>query len=98
MAGDYVDVQTRYGRVRGEAAAAGVVAFRGIPYAAAPIGDLRFRAPRAHAGWDGVRDATREGPSAPQLPMPLPGVEELEWWIRGDEYLNLNVWTPDPGA
>ncbi len=41
----------------------GVAVFRGIPYAAAPVGDLRWRAPRPAPGWDGVLDATEYGPA-----------------------------------
>lgn len=37
----------------------GILQFRGIPYAAPPVGDRRFRAPEPHPGWEGVRDATR---------------------------------------
>jgi para-nitrobenzyl esterase len=45
----------------------GVTAFRGIPYAASPVGELRFRPPGLHPGWHGVRDAATPGPSVPQL-------------------------------
>jgi para-nitrobenzyl esterase len=41
--------------------------FLGIPYAAAPVGPLRWRAPRVASAWDGVRDATRPGSPCPQL-------------------------------
>ena len=44
----------------------GVAAFRGIPYAASPVGDLRFAAPQRHPKWPGPRDASRPGPSVPQ--------------------------------
>jgi bile salt-stimulated lipase len=37
------------------------LAFRGIPYAAPPVGELRFRAPLPHPGWSGVRDASKFG-------------------------------------
>ncbi|WP_427892743.1 carboxylesterase/lipase family protein [Kribbella sp. GL6] len=46
----------------------GTAAFRGIPYAAAPTGDLRWRAPQAPASWRGVRDATTYAPGCPQAP------------------------------
>ena len=49
----------------------GIAAFRGVPFAAPPIGELRF-APAAPIGaWNGQRDATRHGPIAPQLPSRL---------------------------
>ncbi|MEU5977487.1 carboxylesterase family protein [Streptomyces sp. NPDC047315] len=90
-------VRTAYGSVRGrpDARAAGVTAFLGIPYAAAPYGPDRFAAPRPPQPWDGVRDAVTFGatpPSPPSRPpfdtlMPTPD-------IPGHECLNLNVWTP----
>ncbi|MBK1783404.1 carboxylesterase/lipase family protein [Prauserella cavernicola] len=80
----------------------GVAVFRGIPYAAAPVGPDRFTAPRP-ATWSGPFDATRFGPTAPQARPRVPGAPDVSafigpGWIRGDDYLNLNVWTPDPAA
>ncbi|MGZ0153453.1 carboxylesterase/lipase family protein [Kribbella sp. WER1] len=60
-------VATGNGAVRG-VSVDGTAAFRGIPYAAAPTGDLRWRAPRAAASWRGVRDATTYAPGCPQAP------------------------------
>jgi para-nitrobenzyl esterase len=74
----------------------GVTAFLGIPYAASPVGELRFRAPVPHPGWDGVRDASHPGPSAPQTPSRLAwimGAREPDW--NEDGCLNLNIWVPD---
>lgn len=65
-------VSTEYGRVRGRVAGHGVTVFRGIPYAAAPVGPHRFRAPAPPPAWDGVRDAGEWGPTAPKLPYPAP--------------------------
>ncbi|EFL19011.1 carboxylesterase, partial [Streptomyces sp. C] len=48
----------------------GIAVFRGIPYAAAPVGPRRFDAPRPPAAWDGVRDAGAFGPTAPKVPYP----------------------------
>ena len=53
------------GRLAG-GSAAGTEHFFGIPYAAAPIGPLRWRAPQAAVGWAGVRDATRVAPDCIQ--------------------------------
>jgi len=53
------------GSVRG-AAVSGVYQFRGLPYAAPPTGELRWRPPQPPRAWDGVRDATEFGPSCPQ--------------------------------
>jgi para-nitrobenzyl esterase len=65
-----------------------VLAFRGIPYAQPPVGLLRFAAPVPHEPWDGVLDAHEFGPPPPQ-PMRL---------TSSDEWLTVNVWTPDIGA
>jgi para-nitrobenzyl esterase len=91
---------TRSGPVRG-VAKAGVETFLGIPYAAPPVGALRFRKPAPHDAWSEVRDATRPGPTPPQ---PAPPVElfkdiELEGLLGdglrpGDDYLTVNVWKP----
>ena len=58
-------VRTDGGLVRG-ADAAGVNSFLGLPYAAPPTGNLRWRPPQPAAAWSGVRDATQFGPSCPQ--------------------------------
>ncbi|MEI7746186.1 MAG: carboxylesterase family protein, partial [Actinomycetota bacterium] len=47
----------------------GVTAFLGVPYAAAPIGPLRWRAPQALEPWSGIRKALDFGAVAPQPPM-----------------------------
>ena len=60
--------------------------FLGIPYAAAPVGALRWRAPRPADAWEGVRDATRPGPVCPQLSGS--GVTGSE------DCLSINVTTP----
>ncbi len=81
--------------MRGEVAG-GVTRFLGIPYAASPTGPLRFAAPEPPAGWDGTRDGTRFGPTPPKPAYVAPFDELLpEPDIRGDEWLTLNVWTPD---
>jgi para-nitrobenzyl esterase len=86
---------TTHGRVRGHRTAGGPVRVLGIPYAAPPFGDLRFREPRPAAPWRGVRDGGRFGPVAPQSAR-LPGAPG---WAPGDEdVLTLNVWTSRPGA
>lgn len=56
----FVEARTEAGVVRG-VEGAGVRAFLGVPYAKAPVGDLRWREPRPPEPWDGVRDATRLG-------------------------------------
>src|SRR6202011_3856676 len=89
---------TTTGKVRGTLEN-GVAVFRGIPFAAPPVGDLRFRPPARPARWEGVREATRFGPTVRQSESP--GIfQELfaPTHPAGDDCLNLNVWTPDPAA
>jgi para-nitrobenzyl esterase len=86
---------TRYGIVSGESAE-GVTRFLGIPYAASPTGPLRFRAPEPPAPWDGVRACTEFGPTPPKPDYVAPFDTMLpEPTIPGDDWLTLNVWTPD---
>jgi len=92
------------GALRGEAHD-GVFRFLGVPYAAPPVGELRFKAPQPHAAWSGERDATKPGPNAPQHTPPTPRFSELDLsnlvgdgWIAGDDFLALNLWTPDINA
>jgi para-nitrobenzyl esterase len=59
-------VKIRQGQVQGTASE-GVAMFLGIPYAAPPVGDLRWRPPAAAAGWTGVRDATKAGGACAQV-------------------------------
>ncbi|MEU2738344.1 carboxylesterase family protein [Streptomyces sp. NPDC007095] len=65
-------VDTTGGKVRGAEIDEGVLAWRGIPYAAPPVGLSRLRLPRRPEPWSGVRDATAYGAPAPQPPMPVP--------------------------
>ncbi|MGW2851015.1 carboxylesterase/lipase family protein [Streptomyces sp. NPDC001215] len=88
-----------YGSVRGTLGPTGVACFRNIPYAAPPTGPLRFAPPRPPVPWDGIRDAGAYGPTAPKAPYAEP-MDRLipEADIPGEDFLNLNVWTPDPAA
>ncbi|WP_421731240.1 carboxylesterase/lipase family protein [Brevundimonas sp.] len=93
-------VVTRSGPVRGRIEN-GVARYLGIPYAAPPLGDLRFAAPQPHAPWTEF-DAREKGPSAPYPTVDFPALD-LEplvgkGWEKGDDYLNLNVWTPAENA
>jgi len=82
----------------------GVHVFRGIPYAAPPVGELRFAPTRPAARVDDI-DATRFGPISLQdidpLPEALPGTEN-NFYAPGittsEDCLSLNVWTADPGG
>jgi para-nitrobenzyl esterase len=90
-------VTTRYGCVRGQWRD-GVARFLGIPYAASPTGPLRFQAPAPPVAWDGIREADRFGATPPKPAYPAPFDTLLpEPAIAGDDWLTVNVWTPDPG-
>lgn len=86
-------VVTGDGAVRGRALGGKGAAFRGIPYAAPPVGPLRWRDARPVAPWSDVLDATEFGPICPQRhnegPAALPADEDC---------LTLNVVTPDVTA
>jgi para-nitrobenzyl esterase len=91
-------VRTSGGTVRG-LTRDGVHVFLGIPYAAPPFGSRRFAAPQPPERWDGVRPAVEYGPTAPAPPYAPPyDVLLPEPQVPGEDCLNLNVWTPDPGA
>ncbi len=68
--------------------------FRGIPFAAPPVGALRFRPPQPVAPWTGVRDALTFGPMAPQLPSALEALAGSTPLGQSEDCLTLNVWTP----
>jgi para-nitrobenzyl esterase len=78
------------GRLQG-AAADGVLAFKGVPFAAPPVGDLRWRPPQPVTPWTGVRPATAIGHDC--LQGPIPGDPGLGTELSED-CLYLNVWRP----
>lgn len=90
-------VKTEAGEVRGKLNE-NILIFKNIPYAAAPVGNLRFAAPSKHAPWQGVRDAIQSGPTPPN-PKVKEGIMDdpttSMGWVKGDDYLTANVWTPD---
>ncbi|MEU4657738.1 carboxylesterase family protein [Streptomyces sp. NPDC023723] len=67
-----------------------VTVFRGIPYAAPPVGELRWRPPRPPVPWTGVLPANRFGPMCPQLPGSELDGNDLP---MSEDCLRLNVWT-----
>ena len=83
-------VQTNDGAVRG-ITRTNYDAWVGIPYAAPPVGGLRFKAPQAPARWSGVRDATRFGGRCTQNSGWDPGYEQP---ISNEDCLYLNVYVP----
>ncbi len=72
------------GLITGKTLDNGVQAFLGIPYAAPPIGDLRWKAPQPPVPWRGVRPSDRHGASCPQ---------RLENTYSSEDCLYINVWT-----
>ena len=97
-AGDAPIVKAPAGTLRGEALD-GVDAFRGIPYAQAPTGRLRWRPPVAAEPWRGVRDATRFGPACHQPPSrPESIYAPAETPAMSEDCLSLNVWAPTQTA
>lgn len=76
----------------------GLMVYRGIPFAAPPVGELRWRAPQPAPVWRGVRDATRLGPVCPQLLREGYSLETLGGRPMSEDCLHLNVWTADVSA
>jgi para-nitrobenzyl esterase len=87
--------QTTAGPVRGGLTGGGTQAWLGIPYAAPPVGALRFRAPVPPQGWDRPRDALAFGYRCPQFASPLAAAEgEPGTLIGSEDCLTLNVFAP----
>ena len=93
-------VKTENGWVRGiEAADPRITAFKGVPFAAPPVGKNRWRAPQPCKNWAGIRDASRFAPISMQW---IPGLGNdiycREWHVdpeipMGEDCLYLNIWT-----
>ena len=81
-------VQTRQGKLRG-IVKDGVCEWRGVRYAKAPIGDLRFHSPQPPDKWDGIKNAAEFGSIAPQMKRALG-----EKQSQNEDCLFLNVWSP----
>src|SRR5690242_1244695 len=74
----------------------GIEVFRGVPYAAPPVGKFRWREPQPVKNWTGVRKADKFGPRAMQLPV----FGDMNFRSNGmsEDCLYLNVWTPAKAA
>ncbi|GAB2642627.1 carboxylesterase/lipase family protein [Prescottella soli] len=90
IAPDTAVVHTTHGPVRGTVDGP-VQVWKGIRYAAAPTGTLRFRAPVAPEPWTEVFDADHFGSVAPQSPMPGMPLGDV---CKDEDCLSLNVWSP----
>jgi len=93
-------VKIESGELQG-AAADGVVAFKGIPFAAPPVGELRWRPPQPVSRWTGVRQATEFGADCMQgrfgpPPTAVPGAPAPR--VPSEDCLYLNVWRPEDSA
>ena len=88
-------VRTESGLVAG-VAADGVVSWKGVPFAAPPIGDLRWRAPRPAPAWDGVRQASAYANDCMQEPFPSDAAPLGT--PPAEDCLYLNVWAPEKPA
>jgi len=93
--------KTEAGMVRGiPAADPRITAFKGIPFAAPPVGNLRWRPPQPPIPWEGVRDCIEFGPIAMQVtPGSVDNIYRKEWHVdpevpMSEDCLQLNVWTP----
>ncbi|MFZ0663138.1 MAG: carboxylesterase family protein [Acidobacteriaceae bacterium] len=81
-------VRIAQGELSGQVTTLGPDVFRGIPYAAPPIGPLRWHAPAPPSGWQGIRDAAHFGPACVQRPSRLVPSSAMS-----EDCLYLNVWT-----
>src|SRR6516165_7305556 len=84
-------VQTPSGSVAGVPRMVSV--FRGIPFAAPPIGELRWRPPSPPTKWRDVRQADQFGPDPVQTPLPMMPRRDNR---MSEDCLTLNIWTPTP--
>ena len=91
---DNTTVRVGSGLLAGSVSGDGVVrAFKGVPYARPPVGELRWRPPQPPASWDSVRDAKQFGPRCPQ-PSRLPtSIQYFGAESESEDCLTLNVWT-----
>jgi para-nitrobenzyl esterase len=90
---DRPTVQAPAGAVRGQAAD-GIQSFKGIPYAAPPVGVNRWRPPMPIAPWSGTRDAANFGAACIQPTPGAPSIYSGDLGRTSEDCLTLNVWTP----
>jgi para-nitrobenzyl esterase len=89
-------VTTRYGQIEG-VIENGIWVFKSVPYAAPPVGELRWKPPQPPAGWSGIRQTRNFGLTSLQSVPPvnvIPVNNEPE--ESGEDCLFLNIWTPAP--
>lgn len=89
-------VEVEQGILKGAPLASGGYVFKGVPFAAPPIGDLRWQPPQAPATWEGSRDATAFGASCMQHVAGSRPPWTEEFMVQGavsEDCLYLNIWT-----
>jgi para-nitrobenzyl esterase len=86
------EVKVAGGRLAGAALPGGIRSFKGVAFAAPPVGERRWQAPQPVQPWQGMRPATQFGPRAMQLPL----FGDMNFRSNGvsEDCLYLNVWTP----
>ena len=98
--GTSAPVRTQQGTIQGAPGKVeGITVFKNIPFAAPPVGDLRWAQPQPPAAWQGVRDGTKYGDVCMQNPAPTRfppnGATDTENFTgMSEDCLNLNIWTP----
>lgn len=90
-------VRSPAGAVRG-VAQGDLQVFKGIPYAAPPVGAARWKPPAEATVWSGVRDAVRFGPACFQPPPRVGNIYADPPEAMSEDCLSLNVWTPVKGG
>ncbi|GAC1588274.1 MAG: carboxylesterase family protein [Hymenobacter sp.] len=92
MAAPAPRVQTANGPLEGSTAASGIRVFKGVPFAAPPVGARRWQVPQPVVSWTALRPAKEFGPRAMQLPL----FGDMNFRSAGvsEDCLYLNVWTP----
>ncbi|MEO7047896.1 MAG: carboxylesterase family protein [Ferruginibacter sp.] len=90
------------GSLQGITTTKGITSYKGIPFAAAPVGNLRWKEPQPVVAWQGVRQADKYGAAAMQVTWDPNSFYGKEWRASGsvpfnEDCLYLNVWTPAAG-
>lgn len=92
LAGGNDALKVTGGEIRG-ALEGGVMAYKGIPFAAPPVGDLRWQPPQPVVPWEGTKYATSFGANCPQAPYPAASIYPSPTGEFNEDCLYLNVWS-----